>query len=146
MRRGAGWLLAGALAAAVGCTAAAGPAPDLVLVNGRVYTVDEAQPWVEAVAVTGDRISQVGTTADIRAMAGPGTRVIDLGGAFVSPGFNDGHVKFMRNSQHLMVNRCSGTNPYRSSHPPAGLVDFHWRVRETDCGWDWNPGNSIDWP
>lgn len=65
--------------------------------------------------------------------------------ASIVVGFNDGHVKFMRNSQHMMVNQCAATNPYRGSHPPNGLVDFHWRVRETDCGWDWNPGNSIDW-
>jgi predicted amidohydrolase YtcJ len=65
---------------------------DLVLLNGRVYTVDAAGPWAEAVAVRGDRIVAVGTTADIRGMAGADTRVIDLAGAFVSPGFNDGHV------------------------------------------------------
>ena len=70
---------------------AARPA-DLVLVNGRVYTVDTATPWAEAVAVRGDRIVAVGTTAAVRALADAGTRVIDLGGAFVTPGFNDGHV------------------------------------------------------
>lgn len=66
--------------------------PDLVLLGGRVYTVDVAQPWAEAVAITGDRVTAVGSTADIRAMAGSSTRVIDLAGAFVTPGFNDGHV------------------------------------------------------
>jgi predicted amidohydrolase YtcJ len=64
----------------------------LALVNGRVYTVDAARPWAEAVAVSGDRIAAVGTTAEIRALAGPATRVIDLAGKFVTPGFNDGHV------------------------------------------------------
>ena len=68
------------------------PPADLVLLNARVYTVDAAQPWAEAVAVTGDRIVAVGATADIRRYAGEGTRVLDLGGAFVSPGFNDAHV------------------------------------------------------
>jgi len=60
--------------------------------------------------------------------------------------FNDGHAKFMRNSDHMMVGKCARTNAYLGSHPPRGLVDFHWRVRESDCGWDWNPANSIDWP
>jgi predicted amidohydrolase YtcJ len=65
---------------------------DLVLVGGTVYTVDAAMPWAEAIAVAGDRILAVGSDAEIRAMAGPNTRVIELNGAFVSPGFNDGHV------------------------------------------------------
>jgi predicted amidohydrolase YtcJ len=65
---------------------------DLVLLNGRVYTVDAARPWAEAVAVRGDRIVAVGASVEVRALAGPRTRVIDLGGAFVTPGFNDAHV------------------------------------------------------
>jgi len=82
-----------AVAVAAGLTACASPPPaDLVLLNGRVYTVDDAQPWAAAVAVAGDRIVAVGTTADIRRYAGEATRILDLGGAFVSPGFNDAHV------------------------------------------------------
>jgi predicted amidohydrolase YtcJ len=67
-------------------------APDLILVDGRIYTLDAARPWAEALAVRGDRIVAVGTSADMREVSGPSTRVIDLKGAFVSPGFNDGHV------------------------------------------------------
>ena len=65
---------------------------DLILTNGRIYTVDTSQPWAEAVAVSGSRIAAVGSTADVKALAGPQTRTIDLQGAFVSPGFNDAHV------------------------------------------------------
>ena len=68
------------------------PGADLLLVNGRIYTVDAKRPWVEAVAIRGDRIVAVGTTADVRALARPDTRTIDLQGAFASPGFNDAHV------------------------------------------------------
>ena len=67
-------------------------APDLILVGGRVYTLDSKRPWAEALAVRGDRIAGVGTSAEMRQAAGSSTRVIDLKGAFVSPGFNDGHV------------------------------------------------------
>ena len=67
-------------------------APDLVLLNGRVYTVDAARPWAEAVAIGGERIVAVGSSAEVRALAGARTRTIDLRGAFVSPGFNDAHV------------------------------------------------------
>ena len=66
--------------------------PDLILVNGRVYTLDSARPWAEAVAVRGDRIVGVGGSAGIRQTAGSSTRVIDVKGAFISPGFNDAHV------------------------------------------------------
>jgi predicted amidohydrolase YtcJ len=83
-------LLASTLGLAA-ATAAAQPT-DLVLINGRVYTLDASRPRAEALAITGDRIAAVGTTADVRKLAGPRTRVIDLGGAFASPGFNDAHV------------------------------------------------------
>jgi len=85
-------VVAAAAAATMACGGRGAAAPDLVLVNARVYTVDEARPWAEAVAVTGDRITAVGSTSEVRALSGPDTRVLDLDGAFVSPGFNDGHV------------------------------------------------------
>jgi predicted amidohydrolase YtcJ len=66
--------------------------PDLVLVNGRVYTLDSSRPWAEAIAIAASRISAVGTTADIQQLAAASTRVIDLKGAFALPGFNDAHV------------------------------------------------------
>jgi len=84
------FLLALALSLAGG---AAGSQPaDILLVNGRVYTLDATRPWAEGVALAGDRIAAVGTSAEMRKRAGPGTRVIDLKGASVTPGFNDAHV------------------------------------------------------
>ncbi|MBA2305972.1 MAG: amidohydrolase [Acidobacteria bacterium] len=65
---------------------------DLLLTNGRIYTVDSAKPWAEGVAIRGPRILAVGTSAEVTALAGPQTRTIDLAGAFVTPGFNDAHV------------------------------------------------------
>ncbi|HEX7154620.1 MAG TPA: amidohydrolase [Thermoanaerobaculia bacterium] len=67
-------------------------APDLVLTNGKVFTADDAQPWAEAVAIRGERIVRVGSSADVRALAGPQTEVLDLGGRVVVPGINDAHV------------------------------------------------------
>ncbi|MEM8767442.1 MAG: amidohydrolase [Pseudomonadota bacterium] len=75
--------------------AEAGPADvraDLILKNARVYTVDDGQPWAEAVAIADENILEVGSTESVLKRAGPNTRVIDLAGAFVSPGFNDAHV------------------------------------------------------
>jgi predicted amidohydrolase YtcJ len=68
---------------------------DMILLNGKIWTVDEKQPEVEAVAVIGNRIAAVGTTNEIRKWIGPQTRVIDLGGKRVVPGFNDAHVHFL---------------------------------------------------
>ena len=74
--------------------AATGPAVTLALVNGRVWTGNPAQPEAEAVAIAGDRIAAVGTSASIRAAAGQ-AQIVDLNGAFVVPGFTDTHVHFL---------------------------------------------------
>jgi predicted amidohydrolase YtcJ len=70
----------------------AGPPADLILVHGRIYTLDAQKPWAQALAIRGDRILAVGSDREIRALAGPRTRVIDLRGKFALPGFNDAHV------------------------------------------------------
>jgi len=70
---------------------AATPA-DLVFVNGAVYTVDAARSWASAVAVTGDRISYVGEASIAREFVGSDTRVINLHGRMLLPGFQDSHV------------------------------------------------------
>jgi predicted amidohydrolase YtcJ len=63
--------------------------PELVLLNGKVLTVDNAFTVAEAVAVRDGKILSVGTTADVRRLVGPSTRVIDVGGRTVVPGFID---------------------------------------------------------
>jgi predicted amidohydrolase YtcJ len=68
------------------------PAPDLVIHNARVFTAVDSQPWVEAVAITGDRITAVGANEAIRKTAGAATRLIDAAGRLVIPGINDAHV------------------------------------------------------
>jgi len=65
---------------------------DLILTNGKIYTVDAENAWAEAIAISGDRILAVGSAEKIAETTGQNTQVIDLKGAFVSPGFNDGHV------------------------------------------------------
>ena len=66
-------------------------APDLVLHNARIVTVDETQPRAEALAVKGSRFVAVGRTDDIRPIAGANTTVIDAEGMTVTPGFIDAH-------------------------------------------------------
>ncbi len=65
---------------------------DVVVVNAKVLTVDAKNTQAEAVAIRGNTFAAVGTTADIRKMAGPQTRVIDAGGRTVVPGFIESHV------------------------------------------------------
>lgn len=69
--------------------------PDLVVLNATVRTMDPAQPVAEALATLGNRIVAVGSTDEIRSLAGPKTRVIDAGKRMVLPGFNDAHVHFL---------------------------------------------------
>jgi predicted amidohydrolase YtcJ len=70
------------------------PAADLVLTNGRIVTVFDAMPEVQALAVRADRIVGTGTSADIRRFVGPATRVVDLQGQLAIPGFIEGHGHF----------------------------------------------------
>ena len=65
----------------------------LAIVNGRVWTGVAATPWAEAIAIAGDSIVAVGTTAEIRNLAGS-SRTIDAEGGMVAPGFIDSHVHF----------------------------------------------------
>ena len=78
--------------------------PDMVVVNARVWTVDERQPRAEAFAVQHGRFTAVGTNADVRNLAGPNTRVIDASRMTVTPGFIDTH------SHPSGVNELTGVN------------------------------------
>jgi predicted amidohydrolase YtcJ len=66
-------------------------APDYIVVNARVFTIDESLPRAEAFAVKGDKFAAVGSTSDIRNLAGPRTEIIDAEGMTVVPGFIDAH-------------------------------------------------------
>jgi predicted amidohydrolase YtcJ len=70
-------------------------APDLVIINASIHTMDKARPTAAAVAILGNRIAAVGSTPEIGVLAGPKTRVIDAGGKLILPGFNDAHVHFL---------------------------------------------------
>jgi len=67
-------------------------AADVVLTNARVYTVDPANTWAEAVAIQGDRIIYVGDDAGVGAYAAENTRIVNLGGRMIVPGFQDAHI------------------------------------------------------
>lgn len=90
------WALALATAlVVVGCSDAdlspSVPAAELVLLNGRIYTLQEEQPWAEAVAIADGKYQFVGTSKEAAAYINGSTRVVELQGAMVMPGINDVH-------------------------------------------------------
>ena len=84
--------LAAAAPPIAGCGQPAPPPADVVVVNGKVLTVDAASTIAEAVAIRDGRFVAVGTSADIRRLVGATTQVIDAGGRTVIPGLIDSHV------------------------------------------------------
>ena len=90
--RSAVWRWICCLQAAIPFGAIAGQPADFVFRHGAVYTVENAQPWAEAVAVRADRIVYVGTEVGVAGYIGKRTRVIDLGGGMLLPGFIDSHA------------------------------------------------------
>lgn len=76
-------------------------AADLVVLHGRIYTLDSKQPWAQALAIRADKIVAVGDDAAIGKFRGPDTKVIDAAGQLVLPGFVDCHIHFMDGSLSL---------------------------------------------
>jgi predicted amidohydrolase YtcJ len=70
---------------------------DVIFHNGSVITIDKKRPTAEAVAVRGQQIQAVGTEEEIQAYRGAGTVVVDLQGRTLMPGFEDGHIHYVRN-------------------------------------------------
>ena len=86
--------MAGIVLASFAAAVAVAEEADLVLRGGTVWTVDDDNPRAEAIAVVRDKIAYVGADSGVREYIGRATRVIDLDGKLVVPGFNDNHVHF----------------------------------------------------
>ncbi len=67
---------------------------DLFLINGRLHTQDDSYPRATALAIRGGRVQPVGDDDEIRALAGPGARVVDLEGQLALPGTTDAHLHY----------------------------------------------------
>ncbi|BBZ59971.1 amidohydrolase [Mycolicibacterium monacense] len=110
---------------------------DFVFRNGAVYTVDGPAPWAQALAVRGDTIVHVGDEAGAMALAGPATRVVDLGGRLLMPGFVEGHTHpflgaFLTSGVDLQVptlaDALSAIEAYAKDNPTGPVRGFGWRV------------------
>lgn len=124
------------------------PAPDVIVVNAKVYTVDPAQPEAQAIAIRGDRIARVGTTADVMSTRGPATQVIDAGGRAVVPGLHDAHGHVLGLGESLRSLDLRDTTSAeaivaqvraRAASTPRG----QWIVGR---GWDQNDWPERAWP
>jgi len=96
-------------------------APDLVIINANIHTMDQSRPNAQAVAILGHRIVAVGSSEEIKTLAGSQTRVIDAQGQLVLPGFNDSHVHFLSGGFQL------SSVDLRDANSPAEFAD---RIRE----------------
>ncbi len=127
-----------------------GPA-DLVLLGGRVVTVDPDHPEAEAVAVRNGRIAAVGTTAEIEATAGPDTEVIQLEGRLAIPGFIEGHGHFMGIGNAQMILKLGEADNWNrivdmvaeavAEAPEGGWIDGRGWHQEK---WDQIPGGAVE--
>ena len=116
---------------------------DLILVNARVYTVDDNRPMVAAFAVKDGRILFAGSEVEVRALAGPATRVIDAGQATVIPGMVDAHAHLLNLGTSLRNVKLAGSKSYEEVI--ARVVE---RARTMKPG-EWIEGRGWDqnlWP
>src|SRR5438477_2329634 len=120
------------------------PAADLVIRNAKIGTVDKSRPTAEAVAVLGDRIVAVGSNHQIEAWQGAHTRVIDVAGKLLLPGFNDAHVHFVDGGMSLdnvQLNDVTNSEEFarriaeraQATSPGEWLVGGDWDETK------WNP-------
>lgn len=116
--------------------------PDLVVVNARIYTVDSRRPTAEAFAVKEGRFVAVGSTADIRVLAGANTEVFDAQRMTIVPGFNDSHNHAPGNE--LLYEVLVG-NPYDVEFVSVGSIVDKLRERAATTPSDtWVEGYFYD--
>jgi predicted amidohydrolase YtcJ len=132
-------------------SAAAQQTATLVLLNGHVVTVDSSKPEAQAVAVAGDRIIAVGSDAEIRRLVTPATRVIDVQGRLVTPGFTDGHGHFTGLGESKLVLDLTTARTWddivaqvaraaKTAKPGEWILGYGWHQAK----WDRPPTPSVE--
>jgi predicted amidohydrolase YtcJ len=149
VRRAWAGVVAGAASLAF-AVPACGEDADLLLTNGRVYTVDAARSWKSAIVIRGDRIVYVGDDATAARHAGPGARRVDLQGRLVLPGFRDSHVHPVSAGVELqqcnlndaanateveaLVRACVAAAPSQGGPDRAWVVGGGWQLSQFPGG------------
>jgi predicted amidohydrolase YtcJ len=116
---------------------------DLVLFNGRVFTVEKSMPWAEAVAVRDGKFIAVGADVEIKKLIGKDTQTIDLQGKLVLPGFNDAHLHFANGGLYLLG---IDLRPARDEKEFVSILKDY--IRKLPAG-EWVTGGNWDhenWP
>jgi hypothetical protein len=85
---------------------------DIIITNAKVLTMDEGRPRAEAVAISGGRILAVGSRAEVEALAGPGTQVVDAGGRTLLPGFVESHLHLVLGGNELSQLQLGGVSGF----------------------------------
>jgi predicted amidohydrolase YtcJ len=141
-------LLLTLLTALAGCAAEPSNPADLVLMNGKVVTVDDTNPEAEAVAVKDGRILAVGSSAELERYVGSATRVVDLEGRLAIPGFIEGHGHYMGLGEtQLTLDLTAATtwdeivalvaNAVDEAEPGAWIIGWGWHQEK------WNPAPAV---
>lgn len=124
-------------------TATAGDNADTVYVNGQVYTVNESQAWAEAFAVKDGNIVKVGSSKDVKSFKDADTKVVDLKGQFVLPGFIDAHTHPVRVA--MMGNVFFNYNPFIETTPDEFGKKLQEYVATKGKDLEWVYGKSFSW-
>jgi len=110
--------------------------PDLIIHNGKIYTVDNEKSISEAVAITDGTVTSIGSSEDLISSKGAGTVLLDVDGAFVLPGLIEGHGHFSGLGQSLM-----NLNFLKSKSWDEIVEMVRQRVNEVDTG-EWIIGRG----
>jgi predicted amidohydrolase YtcJ len=113
-------------------------AADIIIIHGKVYTLNAAQPWAQAVAIRDGKIVQVGDDAEVQKLY-QGKETIDAGGRLVLPGFVDSHIHFLDGSLSLGRVNLAGAE---------GIAGIQQKLREyaaSHPGKDWIRGRGWDY-
>src|ERR1700742_269592 len=104
---------------------------DIIIQGGQILTMDAQRPAAEAIAIIANRIAAVGTVAEIGALRGPQTHVIEARGGSVLPGFNEGHMHLFLGAAALSHLQLRGVH---------GLDDLERAIQDYDRA---NPGDGL---
>ncbi len=119
-----------------------GLSADLIVRQAHIWTVNKKQPEAQALAIVGDRLVFVGTDAEVQKWIGPKTRVLDLKGQRVVPGFHDSHVHLLgsglRLSQVALKDAKRNSNSVGLQTPRAGSPNRMSRFTHTFQEWHKN--------
>ncbi len=136
------------VAAAIAPAIASAQSADLILHHGRIYTVDDAKPFGTALVVRGDRVVFVGSDAEAATFGGKATKIIDLAGFTVLPGFADAHIHVLGVGQALRRVDLVGVKTYEEV--VARVVARSKEMKPGEWilgrGWDQNLFPSREFP